>query len=113
LAIALPDTGPDSPTAPPHLVPATIAELGCVDGQNMLMEFRDADMHDDRLPERAATLVRIKPEVIVAHTTPAALPLKPEPTTIPLVRIFVGDAVHPGLVKRLAWSRGHVTGVSS
>jgi putative ABC transport system substrate-binding protein len=79
----------------------------------MLMEFRHADMHDDRLPERAATLVRIKPEVIVAHTTPAALPLKPEPTTIPLVRIFVGDAVHPGLVKRLAWSRGHVTGVSS
>jgi putative ABC transport system substrate-binding protein len=90
-----------------------MAELGWVEGQNMQIEDRWADLQYDRLPALAAELVQLQPDVLIGHTTLATQALKQATTTIPIVMIFVDDAVHDGLVASLAHPGGNVTGVSS
>src|SRR5262249_56554550 len=60
-------------------------QLGYLEGQNMLIEGRSADRKLERLPDLAAELVRLKMDVIVTITTPAALAAKNATTTIPMV----------------------------
>jgi putative ABC transport system substrate-binding protein len=50
-----------------------LRELGYVEGQNIVFEFRAAEGMLDRLPELAAELVALKVDVIVALYTPCAL----------------------------------------
>jgi len=87
-----------------------MAELGWVEGQNMQIEYRWADLQYDRLPALAAELVQLQPDVLIGDTTLAALALKQATTSIPSVMIFVDDAVHDGLVASLAHPGGNVTG---
>jgi putative ABC transport system substrate-binding protein len=87
-------------------------ELGWVEGQNFILEPRFAELQYERFPELAAELVRLQPDVIIAHTTPSALALKRATTTIPVVMIFVDDAVSEGLVTSLAHPGGNITGLS-
>src|SRR5579864_3492390 len=58
-------------------------DLGWVEGRNILIEARFAEGKTDQLPELAAELVRLKMDVIVTSTTPAALAAKHATTTIP------------------------------
>src|SRR5467141_1170052 len=53
-----------------------LRELGYIEGQNILFEFRSAEGELNRLPEFAAELVRIKVDVIVALYVPCALAAK-------------------------------------
>jgi putative ABC transport system substrate-binding protein len=87
-------------------------ESGWVEGQNLSLELRFAALQYERFPEPAAELVRLQPDVIIAHTTPSALALQRTTTTIPLVMIFVDDAVSEGLVTSLAHPGGNITGLS-
>jgi putative tryptophan/tyrosine transport system substrate-binding protein len=50
-----------------------LRELGYIEGQTIRLEYRAAEWQLDRLPSLAAELVRLKPDVIVTNTTPAAL----------------------------------------
>ena len=68
---------------------------------------------DERLPELAADLVRLKVDLIVVTATPSALAAKKATTTIPIVMTSVGDPVGAGLVASLARPGGNVTGLSS
>src|SRR5262245_14509347 len=86
--------------------------LGYVEGQHFVLEYRAAAGHYERLPALAAELVQLKPEVIVAQGTPAALAAKDATTTIPIVMVGVGDAVGSGLVASLARPGGNITGLS-
>jgi putative ABC transport system substrate-binding protein len=86
--------------------------LGWVEGQNLSLELRFAELKYERFPELAAELVRLQPDVIIAHTTPSALALQLATTTIPVVMIFVDDAVSEGLVTSLAHPGGNITGLS-
>jgi putative tryptophan/tyrosine transport system substrate-binding protein len=90
-----------------------MAELGWVEGQNLRIDHRYAELRYERLPALAAELVQLQPDVLIGHTTPATLALKQATTTIPIVMLFVGDAVQEGLVANLARPGGNVTGVSS
>ncbi len=56
--------------------------LGYVEGQHLVLEYRAAAGHYERLPALAAELVQLKPEVIVAQGTPAALAAKDATTTL-------------------------------
>lgn len=87
-------------------------ELGWVEGENLILEFRFAELQYERFPELAAELVRQQPDVIIAHTTLSALALQRATTTIPVVMIFVDDAVSEGLVTSLAHPGGNITGLS-
>jgi putative ABC transport system substrate-binding protein len=85
-------------------------ELGYQEGRNIVIDFRWADGHYDRLPALFAEMVRLNFDVIVTHGTPGALAAKRATTTIPIVFATAGDAVASGLVTSLARPGGNVTG---
>jgi putative tryptophan/tyrosine transport system substrate-binding protein len=89
-----------------------LRELGWVEGQNIVVEYRYADGKFERLPDLAAELVQLKVEVIVATPTPAAVAAGKATTTVPIVMRGVGDPVGLGLVSTLARPGGNVTGLS-
>ncbi|HUE87920.1 MAG TPA: ABC transporter substrate-binding protein [Vicinamibacterales bacterium] len=89
-----------------------LRELGWLEGQNIVIDWRFADGRFDRLPDLAAELVRLKVQVIVAAPTPAVVTAKNATATIPIVMINVSDPVGLGLVTSLARPGGNATGVS-
>ena len=84
-------------------------DLGYVEGQSIVVEYRWADGHYDRLPALAAELIRLQPDVIVT-SGPGTRALKETATTIPIVMAVGGDAVATGLVASLARPGGNITG---
>jgi putative ABC transport system substrate-binding protein len=90
-----------------------LRELGYIEGQNIAVEYRFARGQVERLPELAAELVHLNPDVIVAPYTPPALAAKQATSTIPVVFAVVADAVGAGLIANLARPGGNVTGLTS
>src|SRR5215471_19349277 len=90
-----------------------LRELGYVEAQNFVFEFRSADGRADRLPELAAELVRLEVDVITAAYTPCALAAKRATTSIPIVMAAVADPIGAELVQSLARPGGNVTGFSN
>jgi putative ABC transport system substrate-binding protein len=107
---------PGSPEASAHLVAAFrngLGETGYVEGRNVAIAFRWAN-NNDRLPDLAAELVRLRVAVIATPgSTAAAAAAKSATTTIPIVFSGGGDPVQTGLVASLNRPGGNVTGVSS
>ncbi len=102
------------PTPPPlwEAFLRGLRELGWVEGQNIVIERRNAEGRFERLPDLAADLVRLKVDLIVAAGSPAPLAAKRVTNTIPIVMTNAGDPVGSGLVKSLARPGGNVTGLS-
>ncbi len=90
-----------------------LSKLGWIEGKNIAIEYRFAEGKNDRLPELAADLVRLKVDLIVATGAPQALAAKGATTAIPIVITAVGDPVGSGLAGSLARPGGNVTGLSS
>ena len=87
-----------------------LRELGYVEGKNITLVFPSAEVTPERVPHLAAELVRLKVDVIVAGTTPAALAAKQATKTIPIVAATMADPVGDGLVASLARPGGNITG---
>jgi putative ABC transport system substrate-binding protein len=107
--------GTSSPSLEGHVLDAfrqKLRELGHVEGENIAIEYRWAEGQDDRLPELAAELVRLKPDVIVTTGTPGTLAAKQATSTIPIVFASSGNPVNAGLVASYARPGGNVTGFS-
>jgi putative ABC transport system substrate-binding protein len=89
-----------------------LRELGYVEGQNLVLEFRYGEGKGERLADLAAELVRLNVDVIVTSSTPAIQAVKEATRTIPIVMAFSGDPVGTGLVASLAKPGGNITGLS-
>jgi putative ABC transport system substrate-binding protein len=89
-----------------------LRDRGFVEGKNFVIETRDGEGKDERLPDLAVELVQLKIDVLMAHAEPAALAAKKATTAIPVVFVAVADPVGSGLVRSLAHPGENVTGLS-
>lgn len=89
-----------------------LKDLGHAEGATLIFEQRWANGDLKRLPELAAELVALKPDIIVAVTTTGALAAKQATARIPIVAIGPADPVKSGLVASLGRPGGNVTGIS-
>ena len=90
-----------------------LRELGYIEGQNILIEYRYAEGKLDRLPHLAAELVSVKANVIVTQSPPAVAAAHRATKTIPIVMAGGGDPVEQGFIESLARPGGNLTGLSS
>ena len=107
----------EAATAPPGggnrgIFIRTLSDLGYAEGRNLVIDVQYAERKDERLPALAAELIALKPDVIVALTTPATKAAQQATTTIPIVIVQVGDPVGSGFVASLARPGGNITGVT-
>jgi putative tryptophan/tyrosine transport system substrate-binding protein len=104
-------------TAPPpaHMWEALLdglRERGYGEGRNLVFERRFSEGQAERFPEFAAEMVRLRVDIIIVSTTPAALAAKHATQTIPIVIPTAIDPVGAGLVASLARPGGNLTGLS-
>jgi len=109
--IGLLDTGLGADFAVPFM--QKLAELGYVEGRNVVIERKSAGGNTALLTDLAADLVRQQVDVIVTAGTPAGFAAKKATSTIPIVILTGLDPVDAGYVKTLARPGGNITGISN
>jgi putative tryptophan/tyrosine transport system substrate-binding protein len=87
-----------------------LAQLGYVEGKNLVIEYRYGEGRDDRFPAFAAELVAMPVEVIVVWGNPAAFAAKRATTTIPILIGAAGDVVNTGLIANISRPESNLTG---
>jgi putative ABC transport system substrate-binding protein len=90
-----------------------LQQLGYIDGQNLVIEYRSADGHADRFQALALEIVRRHVDLIVTRGTPAARAAKETTTTIPVVMAAIGEPLGVGVVATLAHPGSNITGLSA
>ena len=90
-----------------------LADLGYVEGQNIVIEYRWAEGNYDRFPDLVTDLLGLKVDLIVTAGTPGALAAIRATKTTPIVMTVTGDAVGVGLVSSLARPGGNLTGLTT
>ena len=91
----------------------SLRDHGWIEGKNLIIDYRSAEGHAERLPPLAAELVALKPDLLVGPSPQVALALKSATATIPIVFVAVFDPVAIGLVHSLSRPGGNVTGLAT
>lgn len=89
-----------------------LRELGYLEGENIIIEVRAADLKVERFPALANELVGLNVDIIVALNSLSGRAAKQATSTIPIVVPVMGDPVEDGLVASLARPGGNVTGLT-
>jgi putative ABC transport system substrate-binding protein len=87
-----------------------LAQLGYIEGKNLVIEYRNAQGNDGLYPAFASELVALPVELIVTVGTPAAFAAKRATSKIPILLGTVGDVIHTGLVANMAHPEENITG---
>jgi putative ABC transport system substrate-binding protein len=90
-----------------------LQELGYVEGQNILIEWRWGGGTTERLPTFAAEVIGLNVDVIVAANDTVGRAAQRLTKTVPIVIAIMSDPVGSGLVATLARPGGNITGLSS
>jgi putative ABC transport system substrate-binding protein len=89
-----------------------LRELGYVEGQNVVLEYRAAVGGQEQLPGHAAELVRLNVDVIYAIGPTAVRAARNATTVIPIVALDLeSDPVESGFVRSLGRPGGNLTGL--
>jgi putative ABC transport system substrate-binding protein len=89
-----------------------LGELGYTDGQNVVVEYRDADGMPERLPQLTVDLVRLNVDIIFARGAGALAAAKQATSRIPIVTVDLeSDPLAMGFVRSLAQPGRNITGV--
>ena len=88
----------------------SLRDLGYIEEQNLIIEYRSAEGRGDRFADLAADLLRLNIDVIVTRGTPAVLAAKGATTTTPIVMAAMGDPLM--VVASMANPGGNITGLS-
>src|SRR5262249_25761766 len=102
---------PESPTWVPFR--QQLRELGYVEGQNIVIEWKSSSGRVERFPDLAAELVPLKSDVIVAGDNPAIAAAQKATKTRPIVMVLAMDPVATGFVNSLAKPGGNITGLNT
>jgi putative ABC transport system substrate-binding protein len=89
-----------------------LRDLGYIEGKNILIEYRDTGVTQDRIPSLVVELVQLKIDVVVGTSVSTILAAKQATKTIPIVMVTTVDPVATGLVNSLAHPGGNITGVT-
>ena len=107
-----------SGTEPDPIVQARLAafrqeleKLGWIERQNVRIDYRFAHARAEQGHVLAKELIALRPDVILAHTTPMAAALQRESRAIPIVFVEVSDPINSGFVASLARPGGNLTGL--
>jgi len=103
--------GPPTSPSPRGCIRQSLHDLGYVEGQTILFEYRYAKFQPERLPALAAELVQLAPDVLFTSGTPAVRALHQATTTIPIV-VRTGHLLREGLITNLARPGGNITGMT-
>jgi putative ABC transport system substrate-binding protein len=90
-----------------------LAELNWIEGRNIQIETRWPGSDIERIAALAKELVELKPDVLLARSTPTTAALRHEISTAPIVFVNVTEPVEQGFVQSLARPGGNVTGFSN
>jgi ABC-type uncharacterized transport system substrate-binding protein len=106
---------PSSESTRSEPIRRALRERGYIEGQNIAIEFRYAEQKQDRFPELAAELVRLKVDIIVVSGGNRLIQAAKNATkTTPIVMVSAGiDPVEAGVVESLARPGGNVTGIAT
>ena len=94
-----------------NILREALRDLGYVEGQNLVIEYRSADGRDERFPRLAAELVSMKVDLILTRGTPATVAARNASGTIPIVMTSTADPF--AVVGNIARPGGNVTGMAS
>lgn len=92
-------------------IPTALAQLGWIEGRNLVIERRFAAGQLERLPELARDLVQRRCDAILTVGLSAARAVRDGTAAIPVVMFGNFDPVAAGLVASLARPGGNLTGV--
>ena len=92
---------------------AALAKLGWTEGRNLRIELRWGAGDADRISTFAKELVELRPDAVVAQTTPVTAALARETRTIPIVFAVVSDPISSGFAASLAHPSGNITGFTT
>ena len=90
-----------------------LQELGWTNGGNVQFDFRFGEADATRISMLATELVELRPDVVLASGSPAAIALRQHTLSIPIVFVEVVDPVAAGFVTNLARPEGNITGISN
>jgi putative ABC transport system substrate-binding protein len=91
----------------------SLQTYGYIPGQNIRLEFKFANRHEELLDSLAQEIVADNPRVIVAVNPTAAAAAQRATKTIPIVFLGLGDPVAMGLAATLARPGGNITGITN
>jgi putative tryptophan/tyrosine transport system substrate-binding protein len=95
------------------IIRTSLKEAGYEEGRNLVLDFREANGHYDKLPALIAEVIAQRPDLIIAEATPAIAAAQNATATIPIIMAPASDPIGSGFVKSFTHPGGNITGVAN